>query len=1001
MPNANAISDLKRCLLLLPGYELEGFPRFLPREEAAALLAGWASLWHPALIKRMQNIPAWQQASSSPGDIAGSLLILPEIAKSELDPIFESAEDCLLQEPHSDWMELQRELLELSGIGGSERAELQDKLTEQQLCEFAALGYAYLQIQLMTRQLRYTSNLDQLLFAEQVVAAAEAILAGEAEKAEESLQACFDTLGQERDHYYSLDLHLLDVTLLAPTVLGKSLTRQLSEQSEPTSFLASASLLRQMKQEQPKNFAALSAQVNSGDSSLLGGLDAERSHSLMPRESLSRDLHRGKIAYAELDLPEPTCFARMSFGMITDHAADLKRFGYQGVFLTAWSEGSYPEGSQTKISWEASDGTFISAIASEVRDASDASSFLALGWDIGDALDHQHVPTLVFAHWPGQTSDYANWLSMIEKRTPALGRWSHGTPYFCDTDDPYHQERLNTSDFKYNWLARSEAPAKLLEATRALQVIASRCRSLQNLANLAWQLEHYKPQPVGNTLREEETSQAREEGGEDSTSDFSDSAGADSQVEPQEEPPHKTSDCAFSSDLRGLIELCDGFLDSYSQKDVASDQQRALELADRCSDEIISKLQTLLCPSTPPAKSGEEPTGRLLINSRSLAQRIRVQTAAEKQFADAGWKYASGRVGHDRYSCLDVPSFGFVVAPFADKASNPKQQHLAELGGVVQNEFLEAQVDNRRGHLKSLYMPGRRGNRLSLMLARRDRFDNGKFSYSEMQAKDVRMLTSSNICGLVRASGRLVLDGESQAEFEIDYELWRGSRVMEVATRLKGMKPLANSNPWRSAYVLRLAWPTEAAILNSFQCGRRHPMANGQTVSPALIEIDESEYCTHYLTGGLAFHRRTESRFLETILPFDSKESESRIGIGVDLPQPLQMAEDFLDRRYSLPLSGKVQEAQAWLTSVNAKNVIVHLESPLVNDSGETVGLRLFVQETQGRSSNAVIRLMHDAKAANRVDYLGVSIGKLTTNHDSITIALRANEQTNVDVLWR
>ena len=1000
MPNANAISDLKRCLLLLPGYELEGFPRYLPQDEAAALLAGWASLWHPALIKRTQNIPAWQQASSSPGDVSGSLLILPDIAKSELDPIFESAEDCLLQEPHGDWMGLQQQLLEHSGIGESELAEMHDKLTEQQLREFAALGYAYLQIQLMTRQLRYTSNLDQLLFAEQVVAAAEASLAGEAEKAEESLQACFDTLGQERDHYYSLDVHLLDVTLLAPTVLGKSLTRQLNEQSKPTSFLASASLLRQMKQEQPENFSLLSAQVNSGDSSLLGGLDAERSHSLMPRESLTRDLHRGKTAYAELDLSAPTCFARMSFGMTTDHAADLKRFGYQGVFLTAWSEGSYPEGSQTKISWEASDGTFISAIASEIRDASDASSYLALGWDIGDALDHQHVPTLVFAHWPGRTSDYANWLSIIEKRTPALGRWTHGTPYFSETDDPYHQERLNTSDFKHNWLARSEAPARLLESTRALQVIASRCRSLQNLSNLAWQLEHYKSKPEENRA-EEETPRTGEESAKDGTSDSSDSADGDAQVETKEAPRHTTSDCAFSSGLRELIELSDGFLDNYSETDAEAEQQKALELADKCSDEIIAKLQKLLCPSTPSAKSGEEPTGRLLVNSRSLAQRIRVQTAAEKQFADAGWKYASGRVGHDRYSCLDVPSFGFVVAPFAGKVSNPKQQHLAELGGVVQNEFLEAQVDNRRGHLKSLYMPGRRGNRLSLMLARRDRLDNGKFSYSEMQAKDVRMLTSSNICGLVRAAGRLVLDGESQAEFEIDYELWRGSRVMEVTTRLKGMKPVGNSNPWRSAYVLRLAWPTEAAILHSFQCGRRHPMANGQTVSPALIEIDESEYRTHYLTGGLAFHRRTESRFLETILPFGGKESESRIGIGVDLPQPLQTAEDFLDRRYSLPLSGKVQESQAWLTSVNAKNVIVHLESPLINDSGETVGLRLFVQETQGRSSNAVIRLMHDVKQAHRVDYLGEGIGKLTTNDDSITIALRANEQTNVDVLWR
>ncbi|MGK3946360.1 hypothetical protein ABK046_49400, partial [Streptomyces caeruleatus] len=69
---------------------------------------------------------------------------------------------------------------------------------------------------------------------------------------------------------------------------------------------------------------------------------------------------------------------------------------------------------------------------------------------------------------------------------------------------------------------------------------------------------------------------------------------------------------------------------------------------------------------------------------------------------------------------IDVPSFGFVLAK--TKVSVPtksKQRSLAEPSGLLQNEFFEAQIDSTRGHLQSLHVPGRRGNRFSFSIARR------------------------------------------------------------------------------------------------------------------------------------------------------------------------------------------------------------------------------------------------------------------------------------------
>ncbi|MCA9157234.1 MAG: hypothetical protein KDA72_02845, partial [Planctomycetales bacterium] len=62
---------------------------------------------------------------------------------------------------------------------------------------------------------------------------------------------------------------------------------------------------------------------------------------------------------------------------------------------------------------------------------------------------------------------------------------------------------------------------------------------------------------------------------------------------------------------------------------------------------------------------------------------------------------------------------------------------------------------------------------------------------------------------------------------------------------------------------------------------------------------------------------------------------------------------------------------------------------------------RLFVSELEGKATSAAVRLLREVASATRVDYLGGKISQLTTNQDKVTIALRAHEQVNVDVLWK
>jgi alpha-mannosidase len=960
---------LRDSILLLPGHELEGFPRRLESSLADDLLASWLGLWHPLILRATQAIPKWQHIDRLPDQLETALLILPKFiddqAPAERRSTWEEQGAHLFSPGGRSWPAFQTDLLQQLSLAGDELPLLAAEFRD----ELAALGYCYLQIQLMTRQLRYTSNLNQVLFSEQVMKAVDALLGGDRETAVRMLQSCFDTLGQERDHYYSLDVNLLDLTLLAETTLGKSFARQL-QAAHPTSILASGTLLRSLHSHEPESAAKLAAMQREHQCCIVGGLDKERPHPLMPREAVVRELWRGKESFRELGYEPPKIFARMSYGLLADAASLLKRSNYTGSLLVALSGGHYPQSSQSKLSWESADGVFINAIAPPLLDAADPVSFLALGWTVGEALDHQHVPTILFAHWPAATSDYFSLVQIIASRTPALGRWRLLEEYFVDTDQPYHQERLDGDGFQYNWLTNCDQPSDLIHRVKVMHQCQARCRGLHNLLLLCYQLE----QQPSNMQLAAETEEATTLAMQRATRQW-------------------------SPELSKLHDLLDSLLDPDVDADaVLREFRHAADTTEQMAAAAISKRLVGRNPNKP------QP-GRLLINPRSTAVRWHVQQP-DSGHLDAGqeWHFASGPAGSHQYAAIDVPGFGFVAAQQSNQTNERNRSApLADAVGMLRNEFLEVQVDESRGHLRSLHIPARRGNRLSMMVAYRERAEDGSFRYSDMVASDVRMLTSSSMCGLQRAVGRLELDGTKIGNFEIDYELWRGSRILEVIVRLTDLRPASNANPWRSAYTLRLAWPTEAALLRTFHFGTRSAWGSGRAISPELIEIDETDYKTHYLPGGLAFHRRTEERFLETILACGNQTSVShRCGIAVDLPSPLEAARSFMDkpRQISLPDIGDASST-GWLINIDVREVVCDLESPLFDASGKLVGLRLHLSETSGKSITTKLRFWRSVASAARVDHFGGTLSKLAVDDDLVTIPLRANEHVYVDVTWQ
>jgi len=406
----------QRLTVLLPCHSLEDLSLKRDAYQSDGLLAAWSMLWHPALIASAQSAPGWMSASSPPEEVDGTLITIPAAADSELAYDWreraEMGEGCLVAQADRDAM------LE------SALAMLDDCPTVDAglVADFQALGLCYFYVELLTRQLRYMSNLDETTLQIRAVSAANAAVAGDVEMARNDLQAAFDLLNEAREYFYPNEAHLVDLTLVAPTTIGKELRAELAWPF-PTNLLMSGQTLDRLATEEPETLAALKAVVAEGRATLIGGAWSEPMLPLLSPESIAADLRRGLACYERHLGVRPTIFGRRRFGLTPALPQILERFGFTSCLHFTLDDGRFPTGNQSRVQWTGLDDTPIEALARVPLDASSAETFLRIPERLGDMMDVDHSPTMILAHWPGQAASWLDDLTRIASLTPALGRF--------------------------------------------------------------------------------------------------------------------------------------------------------------------------------------------------------------------------------------------------------------------------------------------------------------------------------------------------------------------------------------------------------------------------------------------------------------------------------------------------------------------------------------------------------------------------------------------------
>ena len=833
------------------------------------------------------------------------------------------------------------------------------KLDCRLVADFFALGFCHLQVELLTRQLRYMSNLDDVQFQKEVTAAAEDALADKGDSAREHLRAAFDLLTEAREYFYPVEAHLLDLTLVAPTTIGASLRAELASEG-PTNLLVSGQTIQQMALREPATLAALKEAIQQGKAAIVGGEFDEHELPLLGPEAILAQFERGSNSYERYLDRRPEVFGRRRFGLSPVLPQIVRRLGFSGVLHFTLDDGRFPTGNQSKIRWQGLDATSVGALGRLPVDASRHECFLRLPERLGDAMDLDHTATAVFAHWPGQASPWYRDLRRMADYSPALGRFLLVTDYFQTTEHSGQTVRYKADQYRSPYLSQAVAAKRPDPISSWVRYYRRRAAAETEaaLCTLAELVDGGRPHspPDENLLLAVEDSRTGE----------------------------RDSHAGLDDRLAGRLEVALGRLAA------------ALPRQDR-----------------PPK------TGYLLANPSSFARRVCLDVSNLDSPPDASAPVERvGDWGGRNHAVVEVPPMGFAwigagtqAPPQAEKLPEPKRRKkkkgqtpppMAE-ENRLRNEFFEVLFDPTTGAIRAVHDYSRRGNRLAQQIAfrfprgthtSRGGFGGGdsEMAYSVMAADELSIISDGPLVGQMRSRGRLLdREGRRLARFVQTTRVERGSRVLEMDIELD-IEREPGDRPWDSYYAARFAWGDATADFLRGVGLTSQPSDAAQIEAPYFAEVRAEKGQTTILTGGLPYHRRLGLRKLDTLLVVRGETARRfRLGIGVNLRHPAPAAIDFLSPRPVLAEKSPPPEPRfGWLFHVDSKSVVATHWAPLFS-GGRVSGFRARLLETEGRRCQVRLRAFRSLESAARTDFTGDHPEPLSVDGDRITIDVDPN----------
>lgn len=952
----------ENLVVLLTCHSLEDFPVHHEGEDADSLLANWTVLWHPKLIAEAGKTPTWIRTYEVPENCAGYLFLSPTTSDSELQTGF-------ARRVNEEGGKLIRRKTRREDILGSiwdgpELAAIASSIDPDLVADFHALGYCYLQIQLLTRQLRYSSNLDEVYFCSLVVQAAEFAVGGQAEQSREKLQACFDLLMEERDNYYPVNALLIDLTLVVESTLDDKLEKQLACTNIQQNYLLTGKVATELAETPLAQ--ALTGALETGNAYLVGGTWSEPRLPLLSLESLIDEFDRGQVAYRTALRQRCDFFGRRRYGLTTSLPQILEHFQFKGAFHFTLDEGRFPEGMQIKSFWEGDGEARVEIFGKIPLDANAPGHFLNLGVKIGESFDMDHSAAICFVHWPGRQCTWYEDLQRISRYGPVLGEFVTAGRFLAEMEEPYQHDHFTPDQYQSPYFKQAVIRNQPDPVSRSIRYW-KRSRMLDSIHALQFidRLLHPESEP-GNCRTDRRSLTEAFEGG-------------------QPEPPDLDQD--LSDCLNETAQRLVNHLVADSSKD-----DSGAEGPDR---------------SQPDDAAGTGHPVFVVLNPQSQVQRqpVELNLTAGQTVNDEKPLYANSTLDNGaEHAVVDVPAMGFAAVTASATLSRPdrssKNKSLVD-EFVIRNEFMEVVIDQTTGGIRAVHDYKSRGNRLSQVLAFRGRqsAEDEGFQYSRMILDSIETLDNTSTLGRIRTRGHLEFGGKNVAGYEQSFTLFRGSRVLEIACQFDGLQEPAG-DPWNNYFGVRFAYGDESSLVSHTINETRHPSIGKRIEAPHYVDLENAKARTTLLTGGIPFHIRRGDRYIDSIcIVKGESQRQFRLGVGVDLANPLYQANALVMPTIVVPCRNRPEPSHCWFFHFDSKNIMAtHWEPVLENN--RPVGFRVRAVETMGRGTKARLSCFREINAARRVRFSGETVDGIPVSEGRAELHFAPNQMLELEVRW-
>ncbi|MEM9413075.1 MAG: hypothetical protein AAGA30_18340, partial [Planctomycetota bacterium] len=327
---------------------------------------------------------------------------------------------------------------------------------------------------------------------------------------------------------------------------------------------------------------------------------------------------------------------------------------------------------------------------------------------------------------------------------------------------------------------------------------------------------------------------------------------------------------------------------------------------------------------------------------------------------------------------------------------------------VLRNEFFEVRVDPATGGVRSVNRHAKKGNLFSQQVACRfshpvmqHGMRRQKSHYANIVVDQIDSLDSSSVVGSIHANGKL-LDQNNQviARFKQTTTVERHSPVIKFRVSFELEDPLKGS-PWRNYLGSRIAWADEDALLVRSENEIGIPVYQEKFTAPSFIEIRNETCKITLLPGGLPFHRRSSRRMLDSLMVVErEKRLENTFGIAIDVPSSMGAAVSYQMPMTTVGVDPLGSELGGWIFHLSSKNILVTDVSGLVNDGKSIRGIRMRLQETEGRSGKLRISCPFEINSAARTNLLGEKVFDMELDGDSASCEFLGFQFFQIEMTW-